>query len=324
MNLAVSVTKVTDEKNPKLRATAVISVDDCCRLVGWKVIEDQNGGLFVGNPQRKVESHGKKRLADACYATNEDTEQAIKNLILKAYSSPEQAAAMELGDGPAKMEARLHINRGRVIKATGKLMIGGCIKVPDVWVIQDQQTLSVSYPKVYGTNEDLFCPIGSHKAILEHNLKQQAVKFHPALSALIDPSEDPYRRAKELISEFFVREFEEPADEGDFERLDRIQICYTTTEDELTEIRCFADLLNFRLYTCLGDDLIIARMEQYDSLEQMEQDVLPYLDFDELTSISDEEIEVLDQKLTDAFNRSMATGGTGGKLLDCLEKENEK
>ncbi len=113
-------------------------------------------------------------------------------------------------------------------------------------------------------------------------------------------------KALQLINEFFVREFGEGSEVDRFEDLAKIPIAYTTTEDELTEIQVFGDLVNFRLDTYLGETMV--RREQYSSLQEMVDDVLPHMEFDELTAISDEEILELDRRLTDAFNRSVENG----------------
>lgn len=111
-----------------------------------------------------------------------------------------------------------------------------------------------------------------------------------------------------LIDQYFRREFEGPGDDETFQDLSKIGIAFTTTEDDIEPIQAYCDLVNFRIYTCLGSDEIVVREDKYDSLQEMIDIALPYLDFVDLVSISDEEINELDRRLMEAFDRAMAEG----------------
>lgn len=110
--------------------------------------------------------------------------------------------------------------------------------------------------------------------------------------------------AKRLILEFYDRAFEPGSMEEPFADLSHIDLAFTTTEDEQCLIQSVLDLEGCRLLTYLNDTLI--REQQYTP-EDLLKDI-PYFDYDDLVAVSDEEIEELDQRLSEAFERSMSEG----------------
>ena len=89
------------------------------------------------------------------------------------------------------------------------------------------------------------------------------------------------RQAKELI-DAFVRE-EYATDEGaDYHDLSRVDIAYTTTSNGAHELQISADLLHFRLDTYIDNRLSASK--QYQNLEDMVKNCLPYLDFHEMVA----------------------------------------
>lgn len=88
--------------------------------------------------------------------------------------------------------------------------------------------------------------------------------------------------AKHLILSFCRREYDSAAD---FSDLSRIPVAYTTTEDTEENIEVFLDLVNYRLIQCLDGDTV--NEVQYDSIEQMTEECLKTLDFDDLVRLSD-------------------------------------
>ena len=91
--------------------------------------------------------------------------------------------------------------------------------------------------------------------------------------------------AKELIDDYCQREFGTGAD---FSNLATIGIGHTTVTDEEIGIQAYANLVDFRIERYLHDILIETR--QYESLEQLIQEELENLDFDDLTYASDEQV----------------------------------
>ena len=93
-------------------------------------------------------------------------------------------------------------------------------------------------------------------------------------------------RAKNLIREFCQEEYDS---EPDFSDLSKIDIAYTYATDEEIPIQVNVDLIGYRVERYLGDVLIDQR--QYESLEELTETELEALDFSELVSVTDEELE---------------------------------
>ena len=93
-------------------------------------------------------------------------------------------------------------------------------------------------------------------------------------------------RAKNLIRDFCLEEYDS---EPDFSDLSKIGIAYTHTEDEDIPIQVNVDLVGYRVERYLGEVLIDER--QYKSLEDLTETELEALDFSELVSVTDEELE---------------------------------
>ncbi len=92
--------------------------------------------------------------------------------------------------------------------------------------------------------------------------------------------------AKEFINDFCVAEYGSPAD---FSDLEKVGIAYTTVTDEEIPIQVNADLVHYRMERYLDGQFLERR--QYESLEELIQNELAELDFDDLISVSDEELE---------------------------------
>lgn len=129
-------------------------------------------------------------------------------------------------------------------------------------------------------------------------------------------NEKQIEEAKRLILEFYDRVFEPGSMEEPFADLSHIDLAFTTTEDEQCLIQSVLDLEGCRLLTYLNDTLV--REEQYTP-EDLLKDI-PYFDFDELVSISDEEIEELDKRLSEAFERSMSADPSEAPRIEGMEK----
>ena len=92
--------------------------------------------------------------------------------------------------------------------------------------------------------------------------------------------------AKNLIREFCQAEYDS---EPDFSNLSKIGIAYTNATDEEIPIQINVDLVGYRVERYLGEVLIDER--QYESLEDLTETELEALDFSELVSVTDEELE---------------------------------
>ncbi|WP_417141354.1 DEAD/DEAH box helicase family protein [Ruminococcus bromii] len=95
------------------------------------------------------------------------------------------------------------------------------------------------------------------------------------------------KRATEILSEYSIREF----GTDDFELpddLSEINVAYTTTEDEKHELTANVNLVDFRIETKIDDTVV--RTEQYDSLQDIVENGLDGMEFDDLIYVSDEEL----------------------------------
>lgn len=94
-------------------------------------------------------------------------------------------------------------------------------------------------------------------------------------------------QALSYIEDYLKDEFE--ITEPDFSNLTRIDLGYTTTEDEKHVIQVYADLEHCTV-TKLVDDTLYAQ-ERYGSLDDLNQAALSNLDFDSLMEIDLDEVE---------------------------------
>ena len=109
--------------------------------------------------------------------------------------------------------------------------------------------------------------------------------YSPPVPVITEPDDD-LTRAKKLIREFCQEEYDS---EPDFSDLSKIDIAYTHATDEDIPIQVSIDLVGYRVERYLGEVLIDER--QYESLEDLTETELEALDFSELVSVTDEELE---------------------------------
>ena len=96
-------------------------------------------------------------------------------------------------------------------------------------------------------------------------------------------------RAQELIGEYMNAEFGNDDKPYELpEDLSSVNLAFTTTEDEQHEITADANLIDFRIETKIDEKVV--RVEQYDSLQDMVENGLDGIRFDDLVYVSDEEL----------------------------------
>lgn len=101
--------------------------------------------------------------------------------------------------------------------------------------------------------------------------------------------------AKQHIADYYDREFGELAE---FSDLSNISLAYTTDEEHNLLIQVYADLEQYRLI--FEYDGNVVRDEQYNSFAEMNENALSVLDFNDLVSLSDDEIaSVIPTKASD-------------------------
>ena len=109
--------------------------------------------------------------------------------------------------------------------------------------------------------------------------------YTPPVPITVEP-DATLTHAKNLIREFCLEEYDS---EPDFSNLSKIGIAYTNATDEEIPIQVNVDLVGYRVERYLGEVLIDER--QYESLEELTETELEALDFSELVSVTDEELE---------------------------------
>ena len=109
--------------------------------------------------------------------------------------------------------------------------------------------------------------------------------YTPPVPITVEP-DATLTHAKNLIREFCQEEYDS---EPDFSDLSKIGVAYTHATDEDIPIQVNVDLVGYRVERYLGEVLIDER--QYESLEDLTEAELEALDFSELVSVTDEELE---------------------------------
>ena len=101
--------------------------------------------------------------------------------------------------------------------------------------------------------------------------------------------------AKQHIADYYDREFGELTEFSDFSN---ISLAYTTDEEHNLPIQVYADLEQYKLI--FEYDGNVVRDEQYNTLSEMNENALSVLDFNDLVSLSDDEIaSVIPTKASD-------------------------
>ena len=109
--------------------------------------------------------------------------------------------------------------------------------------------------------------------------------YTPPVPITVEP-DATLTHAKNLIRDFCLEEYDS---EPDSSNLSKIGVAYTHATDEDIPIQVNVDLVGYRVERYLGEVLIDER--QYESLEDLTETELEALDFSELVSVTDEELE---------------------------------
>lgn len=132
---------------------------------------------------------------------------------------------------------------------------------------------------------------------------------------LMEKTRDPeLDKAINYINDFCVDEYGSEMNSSD---LSNISLAYTTDEDTDIEIQVTADLEHFQMRYAYGDTIV--RTEQYESLEEMNRNVLSVLDFNDLVTLSEDEkaaahTEPLSKEAALQLELMRGTGFVGGKF----------
>lgn len=97
---------------------------------------------------------------------------------------------------------------------------------------------------------------------------------------------DLFEKVRMLIDDYCYDEFGYSAS---FEDLSYVGLAYTTITDEEYEIQVVANLIDFSIDAYILD--VLVRSVKYDSLDDLIENELKCLDFENLIDYTDEEVE---------------------------------
>jgi stage V sporulation protein G len=99
--LRITEVRVSLREDAKLKAFASITLEDCFVIRGLKVIEGNNGRMFVAMPSRKRPDG---RHQDLAHPITKEMRQHIEEIIISQYD----AAKLTGVKGPALDESELY------------------------------------------------------------------------------------------------------------------------------------------------------------------------------------------------------------------------
>ncbi len=244
-------------------------------VLGLRMLS-KNGQPMVGFPDHVKDEYSKK-LRDAGYSVlieqafelnppKRETEklQTLQQVVDKFFGTDCESAETERGTW------KLAIADGDKV---GELFydgdpVCGIYNRSDKMEIEPYRELT-TFPALLRT------------AMLEHNPDKpvEIMEFQRSF-------ETPLDKAKLLINDFCEAEYRDGAD---FFDLHNIGLAYTTLTDDELPIQVTADLVDYKItYEFDGE---VYNTEQYDSIEDMIENVLTGLDFNDLVSVPDDIIE---------------------------------
>lgn len=121
-----------------------------------------------------------------------------------------------------------------------------------------------------------------------------AEKYGANIESVSRHEPDELDRAKDYIREYLIREFDEQEDH--FDDLAKIELAYTTVGDEDIPVQTEVDLEKYQLRMYLRD--VLVETIQFESLRDMNDNLLCGLDFGGLTEVTEEQIEAYHRETT--------------------------
>ena len=236
-----------------------------------RAISDSERVPMVGFPQHALETYMNMltdRGYDLAVASLENGERKVYNLVSQNKEAPVQSKPI-----------------GRI----DYLHTDGRVRESIEYTSPYQLEKDIKEENYYGVPMKIVLYKDRDGTTIQHNFISQLDP--PPLGVEIIDS--PYLKssldiAKEIIDEYCREEFER--DEGaDYSNLSEVNVAYTTTEDDKHEIQANVNLVDFKIETLVDGTVI--RTEQYDSLEDMTEQGLKNLSFDDLVYLSEDELE---------------------------------
>lgn len=137
---------------------------------------------------------------------------------------------------------------------------------------------------------------------------------------------NPLEKAKEIIDDFCRNEYERD-DGADYSDLSNVEVAYTTTEDEKHEIQAKVNLVDFKIETTV--DGVVVRREEYSSIDDLIENGLQGMSFDDLVYVSEEQLAPFYEQADDfsdidtvAVREALAESGiVNGEVVDAEKLE---
>ena len=141
--------------------------------------------------------------------------------------------------------------------------------------------------------------------ISDYSLKISSDSSVERVQQIVDFMHPMTSRAINVINDFSVEEY---GDEADTRDISKIALAYTTTEDGEHDINVYANLLTHTIsYELDGEEY---KKEEYNDIEDMVENGLTGLNFDEMVAISDDELQsILKHELSFADQVDAAMNG---------------
>ena len=130
-------------------------------------------------------------------------------------------------------------------------------------------------------NSDYINNNWDNKIILTEEIVKDICYSNNLSYSIIEENLSEFKKAKEYINEYSVREFEKEIDFTDYRN---VGLAYTTTEDNMHEIQVNANLIDYKVNTLIDNE--IRESIQYDSLREMNDNFFNIIDFDSLVAIN--------------------------------------
>lgn len=122
--------------------------------------------------------------------------------------------------------------------------------------------------------------------ISDYSLKISSDSSVERVQQIVDFMHPMTSRAINVINDFSVEEY---GDEADTRDISKIALAYTTTEDGEHDINVYANLLTHTIsYELDGEEY---KKEEYNDIEDMVENGLTGLNFDEMVALSDDELQ---------------------------------
>ena len=208
-------------------------------------------------------------------AEDVERERLAADIAAGGYGDDEADSAAE--KRLSLLKNRIDLREGKT-KSVDELQVGDRVRYDgEVWEITDIGDISISLENIDKSSTMYSKNIIGH---WKEHLTRDGFEFVPPQSNASDVN-----KAMQYINDYFEREFEA---ETDTDYSPRIDLAYTTDEKYGYDISVYADLEKYRLVTEYNH--VQVKDEQYSSLDDLAENALNGMAFDELVRLSDEEI----------------------------------